>query len=57
MGAWGCAWSGAGAIDQMEVSVDGGEIWHSAHIEQPATVSCGYACRTAGTRAIGVPIA
>ena len=29
------AWSGAGAIDQVEVSVDGGETWHSAHIEQP----------------------
>jgi Mo-co oxidoreductase dimerisation domain len=31
----GYAWSGAGAIDQVEVSVDGGETWHSAHIEQP----------------------
>jgi DMSO/TMAO reductase YedYZ molybdopterin-dependent catalytic subunit len=31
----GYAWSGAGAIDQVEVSVDGGETWRSAHIEQP----------------------
>jgi len=31
----GYAWSGAGAIDQGEVSVDGGESWHSAHIEPP----------------------
>ena len=31
----GYAWSGAGAIDQVDVSVDGGETWHSAHIEQP----------------------
>src|SRR6266446_7039225 len=29
----GYAWSGAGAIDQVEVSVDGGETWHAAHIE------------------------
>jgi DMSO/TMAO reductase YedYZ molybdopterin-dependent catalytic subunit len=31
----GYAWSGAGAIDHVEVSIDGGGIWHSAHIEQP----------------------
>jgi DMSO/TMAO reductase YedYZ molybdopterin-dependent catalytic subunit len=31
----GYAWSGAGAIDEVEVSVDGGETWHSAHIEGP----------------------
>jgi DMSO/TMAO reductase YedYZ molybdopterin-dependent catalytic subunit len=31
----GYAWSGAGAIDQVDVSVDGGETWHSTHIEQP----------------------
>ena len=31
----GYAWSGAGAIDQVDVSVDGGETWLSAHIEQP----------------------
>jgi DMSO/TMAO reductase YedYZ molybdopterin-dependent catalytic subunit len=31
----GYAWSGAGAIDQVDVSVDGGKTWHSAHIEQP----------------------
>jgi DMSO/TMAO reductase YedYZ molybdopterin-dependent catalytic subunit len=31
----GYAWGGAGAIDQVEVSVDGGETWRSAHIEQP----------------------
>ena len=31
----GYAWSGAGAIAQVEVSVDGGETWHAAHIEPP----------------------
>jgi hypothetical protein len=31
----GYAWSGAGAIAQVEVSVDGGEIWAAAHIEPP----------------------
>ena len=31
----GYAWSGAGAIAQVDVSVDGGESWHSAHIEPP----------------------
>jgi len=31
----GYAWSGAGAIDQVDVSTDGGDTWHSAHIEQP----------------------
>jgi hypothetical protein len=29
------AWSGAGTIDQVDVSVDGGDTWHAAHIEQP----------------------
>lgn len=31
----GYAWSGAGAIDQVDVSVDGGQTWQSAHIEPP----------------------
>jgi DMSO/TMAO reductase YedYZ molybdopterin-dependent catalytic subunit len=31
----GYAWSGAGAISEVDVSVDGGDTWHSAHIEQP----------------------
>lgn len=31
----GRAWSGAGAIDRVEVSVDGGESWVDAHIEEP----------------------
>jgi hypothetical protein len=31
----GYAWSGAGAITQVEVSVDGGETWDAAHLEPP----------------------
>ena len=31
----GRAWSGAGAISQVEVSVDGGQTWHAAHLEPP----------------------
>ena len=31
----GRAWSGAGAIERVEVSVDGGESWVDAHIEEP----------------------
>jgi len=31
----GYAWSGAGAINQVEVSVDGGKTWHAARLEEP----------------------
>jgi sulfite oxidase len=31
----GRAWSGAGAISHVEVSVDGGQTWHAAHLEPP----------------------
>ena len=31
----GYAWSGGGAIAQVEVSVDGGDTWHSARLEEP----------------------
>jgi DMSO/TMAO reductase YedYZ molybdopterin-dependent catalytic subunit len=31
----GRAWSGAGTITQVEVSVDGGHTWHAAHLEPP----------------------
>jgi DMSO/TMAO reductase YedYZ molybdopterin-dependent catalytic subunit len=31
----GRAWSGGGAITKVEVSVDGGETWHAAHLEEP----------------------
>jgi DMSO/TMAO reductase YedYZ molybdopterin-dependent catalytic subunit len=31
----GRAWSGGGAITKVEVSVDGGDRWHAAHLEEP----------------------
>ncbi|HAL49469.1 MAG: hypothetical protein FI707_05515 [SAR202 cluster bacterium] len=31
----GLAWSGCGAIERVEVSVDGGDTWTDAHIEGP----------------------
>ena len=31
----GRAWSGIGAIDRVEVSVDGGKTWSDAHLEEP----------------------
>jgi DMSO/TMAO reductase YedYZ molybdopterin-dependent catalytic subunit len=31
----GRAWSGGGVITRVEVSVDGGETWHAAHLEEP----------------------
>ncbi len=31
----GRAWSGMGAIDRVEVSVDGGRTWADAHLEEP----------------------
>ena len=31
----GYAWSGDGAITQVEVSVDGGETWHATRLEEP----------------------
>ena len=31
----GYAWSGAGKITQVEVSVDGGETWHATRLEEP----------------------
>ena len=31
----GLAWSGCGAIRHVEVSVDGGDTWHDAHLEEP----------------------
>ncbi len=31
----GLAWSGCGRIERVEVSVDGGESWADAHIEEP----------------------
>jgi DMSO/TMAO reductase YedYZ molybdopterin-dependent catalytic subunit len=31
----GYAWSGAGAITQVEISTDGGATWQAAHIEPP----------------------
>ena len=51
----GYAWSGAGAIDQVEVGVDGGDTWHAVHPKRRATVSCGCAGRTAGMRARKAP--
>ena len=31
----GLAWSGAGAITQVEVSLDGGQTWRATHLEPP----------------------
>ena len=31
----GLAWSGAGAISRVEVSVNGGKTWQAAHLEEP----------------------
>jgi DMSO/TMAO reductase YedYZ molybdopterin-dependent catalytic subunit len=31
----GLAWSGGGRIERVEVSVDGGEHWDDAHLEEP----------------------
>jgi DMSO/TMAO reductase YedYZ molybdopterin-dependent catalytic subunit len=31
----GRAWSGMGAIDRVEVSLDGGKTWNDAHLEEP----------------------
>lgn len=31
----GRAWSGVGAIDRVEVSLDGGKTWADAHLEEP----------------------
>jgi DMSO/TMAO reductase YedYZ molybdopterin-dependent catalytic subunit len=31
----GRAWSGGGAITKVEVSLDGGQSWHAAHVEEP----------------------
>ena len=31
----GRAWSGGGAISNIDVSLDGGVSWHAAHIEEP----------------------
>jgi DMSO/TMAO reductase YedYZ molybdopterin-dependent catalytic subunit len=31
----GLAWSGCGAITRVEVSVDGGQTWYDAHLEEP----------------------
>ena len=31
----GLAWSGAGPVTNVEVSINCGESWHAAHIEEP----------------------
>jgi DMSO/TMAO reductase YedYZ molybdopterin-dependent catalytic subunit len=31
----GRAWSGAGAVSQVEISLDGGTTWHATHLEPP----------------------
>lgn len=36
----GLAWSGRGRIERVEVSVDGGERWHDAELEDPVLPRC-----------------
>lgn len=36
----GLAWSGAGAVDQVEVSDDGGRSWTAARLEAPVLPQC-----------------
>jgi sulfane dehydrogenase subunit SoxC len=31
----GLAWSGAGKINRVDISVDGGRRWHTARLEEP----------------------
>ena len=35
LGIRGLAWSGAGDVTKVEVSIDDGETWHAAHLEAP----------------------
>jgi sulfane dehydrogenase subunit SoxC len=36
----GLAWSGRGRVKSVEVSVDGGHTWHSAHLQEPVLPKC-----------------
>jgi len=36
----GLAWSGRGRVTNVEVSLDGGRTWHTAHLQEPVLPKC-----------------
>ncbi len=36
----GLAWSGRGRVTNVEVSLDGGRAWHTAHLQEPVLPKC-----------------
>lgn len=46
----GRAWSGWGAVERVELSVDGGGTWDDARLGEPVGERAWRGCRTSGTR-------